>query len=128
MKKKLSLPDNWTLKNVLIGTCPTEISNSLRIQHYGQDLIWVTKPHPLHQTWISDIDKLKPDHISKSVLITVSSTYSNISNDACLNHGPLNVYYGSATKEKVKKPNIECYTTTSFLKSLQRLLIHISNQ
>ena len=126
LKRKLKIPDDWKLKDLLKGQCPTEISEQLRTQHYGQTLIGVTKPHSLHQTWVSDIDKLKPDHISKSVLITLSSTYSNVTNASCLRHGPFNVYYGSAIKEKVKKPNIEYYKTTSFLKSLQQLIMLLS--
>ena len=66
-----------------------------------------------------------PEHIEKSVL-TLSAEYSIASNALCLKHGPLNVYYGSATKEKVKKPNIKPYTTTNFLKFLQQLIMLLS--
>ena len=83
----------------------------------------MTKPHPLHQTRIANVDSVLPEHIDKSVLITLSSKYSTISNATFLKHGPFNVYCGSATKEKVKKPNIELYTTTNFLKSLQQLIM-----
>ena len=48
LKNRLELPDNWQNKKYFTSDCPTELSTSLRINHYGQDLIGVTKPHPLH--------------------------------------------------------------------------------
>ena len=125
IKERLDLPENWLNKKYFKSNCTTELATLLRIEHYGQELIGVTKPHPLHQTWFANVDSVLPEHIDKSLLITSSAKYRTISNASFLKHGPFNMYYGSATKEKVKT-SIELYTTTNFLKSLQQLIMLLS--
>lgn len=69
-------PDNVKDKEIFTEDCPSRIAMNLRYQHYKQNLIVVTNSHPLHQCYVSDLDKLSKRELDCSILIELSNEYA----------------------------------------------------
>lgn len=110
-------------KLIVENNCSRKIADDLRFIHWGKECIGVSRPVPMVQCILKNVDDITPTERGRSIMLYTADSLREQTSNKLLDIGKYPPYYGSETREKVDRPRMTVIHPSGLTTSLKKLVL-----